>query len=151
MCRNDPSEAKRDIPLADDAEIEGMVAQFEACRWPNVFWSHRCHLAVGAWYLRRMPFDDALIRVRDSIQRYNRNCGSGAGYHETITQLFLRATRDRLNRTVSNGPLKSIVDELATRSRWPMAWVREHYSNELLDSPAAIAEWVEPDLKPLTL
>lgn len=147
MCRKDPSEAKQDIPFSDDAEIEAMVAQFQACRWPNVYWSHRCHLAVGAWYLRNMPYDVALMQVREAIQVYNRICGSGVGYHETLTQLYLRAIRDRLNLAEDGESLVAIVDELA-RTR-TMAWVRDHYSNDLLDSPAATAGWVEPDLKAL--
>lgn len=145
MCRKGPSEEKRDIPFADDAGIAAMIEQFEACRWPFAHWSHRCHLAAAAWYLRRWPDDVALEKVRSGIQLYNRTCGTGEGYHETITRLFLRTVRDRLNRADSNESLVSIVNGLA-RTR-TVAWVREYYSEELLASPEAIASWVEPDLK----
>lgn len=146
MCRKDPAEAKQDLPFANDAAIAAMVAEFEAGRWPFARWSHRCHLAVGAWYLRRMPFADALVTVRDSIQRYNARCGSGMGYHETITQLFLRAIHERL-RDDRDSPLASLVDELA-RTR-TMDWVSEHYSKDRLAMREAIEGWIGPDLKPL--
>lgn len=147
MCQQGPFDAKQDIPFSNDAEIGAMVEQFERCEWPFVHWSHRCHLAAAAWYLRRLPFDVALGKVRDGIQLYNRTCGTGDGYNETITRLYLRAIRDRMNRADGES-LVAIVDELA-RTR-TTDWMREHYSKELLASRAAIDGWVEPDLKPLS-
>lgn len=148
MCQQGPFDAKQDVPFVSESEIASMVEQFEQCRWPFIRWSHRCHLAVAGWYLRDLPYPTALEKVRTGIQRYNKACGTGDGYNETITQLFVRVVNDRLSRTGGES-LIAIVDELA-RSR-TMNWVREHYSGERLASESAITGWVEPDLKPLTL
>lgn len=149
MCQQGPFDVKQDIPFANDGEIGAMVEQFEACRWPFIRWSHRCHLAAGAWYLRHWPYEVALEKVRGGIQLYNRTCGTGDGYNDTITQLFLRTIHERLGASNNGESLVALVDELA-RTR-TMAWVREHYSKERLASRGAIDGWVEPDLKPLTL
>ncbi len=146
MCQQGPFDVRRDEPFADDAAIAAMVVEFEACRWPFVRWTHRCHLAAAAWYLRKFPFDEALVKVRDGIRRYNRACGSGDGYSETVTRLYLKLVRARLDRA-AGASLAAIADELARTH--PMAWVRERYSPELLASRAAIDGWVEPDRAPL--
>jgi hypothetical protein len=149
MCQQNPFDTKEDLPFENDAAIEAMVVEFEACRWPFVRWTHRCHLAAAAWYLRQLPYIAALDKVRDGIQRYNRACGTGDGYNETITQLFLKVVSNRLASRESQAPIGPVVDELA-RTR-TMNWVLDFYSRELLASPAAINGWVEPDRKPLTL
>ncbi len=146
MCQQGPFDVRRDEPFADDAAIAAMVVEFETCRWPFVRWTHRCHLAAAACYLARFPYETALANIRDGIQRYNRACGTGDGYSETITQLYMKLLRARLARAAGE-PLVSIVDEL-TRTH-PMAWVRELYSPELLASRAAIDGWAEPDRRPL--
>jgi hypothetical protein len=146
MCQQGPFDVRRDEPFADDAAVAAMVVEFEACRWPFVRWTHRCHLAAAAWYLQTFPYDEALVKVRDGIQRYNRACGTGDGYSETITQLYLKLLRSRLDRAAGE-PLVSIVDELARTH--PMAWVRQLYSSELLASRAAIDGWAAPDRGPL--
>jgi hypothetical protein len=76
---------KVDYPFHSDAEIADMVRQFEDCSWPFDRWTHRAHLAAGAYYRRHHPFTEALNRIRTSIQRYNKTRGDGTGYHETIT------------------------------------------------------------------
>ena len=149
MCQQGPFDAKQDLPFADEAAIAAMVAEFEACRWPFVRWTHRCHLALAAWYLSRFPYETALAKVREGIQRYNRACGTADGYNETITQVFLKVVVNRLVRLAPNAPLIPVIDELA-RDR-TMAWVHEHYSPALLASRAAIDGWVDPDRKPLVL
>lgn len=132
--------------LATDADVAALVDGFEDCTLPFTNWTHRAHLAVAVSYLKVLPFPAALDRVREHIQVYNRTRGSGEGYHETITTLFMRAVADYLTRHPDASPPAAVADLAAACD---MAWVRQHYSTERLESAVAKAGWVEPDLRAL--
>jgi arginase len=140
---------KLDIPFQTDEEILDLVTQFEACRWPYERWTHRAHLAVAALYLAQYPFADALARIRQNIQAYNRACGDPNGYHETITVVFLRLIHNFLATNPEPRSLTATVAELFARfdTKTPLAY----FSPERLSSPIAKQRWIEPNLKPLPL
>jgi hypothetical protein len=144
-----PRSAKHDLPLQTDEEILDLVAQFEACRWPYERWTHRAHLAVATVYLSRHSFPEALIRMREGIQAYNRACGDPDGYHETITVVFLTLIRNFLAAHSKPHSLAATVADLFAHfdTKSPLTY----YSPERLSSPAAKHGWLEPDLKPLPL
>ncbi len=132
--------------LATDADVAALVAGFEDCTLPYLNWTHRAHLAVAVSYLKHLPFPAALDRVRTRIQVYSRTRGSGMGYHETITTVFMRAAADFVARHPDVGPAAAV----AALAAWcDMAWVRRYYSAERLESAEAKAGWVEPDLRAL--
>jgi len=132
--------------LATDTDVAALVAGFEDCTLPYSNWTHRAHLAVAVSYLKKLPFPAALDRVRTRIQVYNRTRGSGTGYHETITTLFMRAVADYLTRHSDASPPAAVA---ALASACDMAWVRRHYSAERMESAEAKAGWVEPDVRAL--
>ncbi len=116
---------------------------------PKAEWTHEAHLAACAWLM----LDRAeIVPERDLpgiIRRYNLAVGGinddTQGYHETLTQLYVRGVR----RFLEQGPARSLLDtvnallgsELAARD-WPLRF----YSRERLFSVAARRGWVEPDL-----
>jgi hypothetical protein len=138
---------KHDIPFSSDDQILDLVAQFEACRWPYERWTHRAHLAVATVYLTQYTFPDALARIRQNIQAYNRTCGDPDGYHETITVFFLTLASRFLAANRDSTSLAHTVESLVDRfdAKTPL----EYYSADLLSSPAAKKRYIEPDLKPL--
>jgi hypothetical protein len=137
---------KIDIPFTSDAEVEEMVEQFERCVWPYERWTHRCHLAVAFSYLDRLPYAEAVERVRHRIDRYNRTCGDPNGYHETITLLFMRRVAS-YRKGSDRVELASAVEELVRICS--MDWPLSYYSKDRLWSDEAKREWVEPDLREL--
>jgi hypothetical protein len=145
----EPCPAKLDLPFETDEQILDLVAQFEACRWPCERWTHRAHLAVAAFYLTLHSFPEALIRMRQGIQAYNRVCCQPDGYHETITVVFLTLVQNFLATHTEPRPLAATVADLFARfdSKAPLTY----YSPDRLSSAAAKKAWLEPDLKPLTL
>ena len=136
-----------DVPFRDDADICQFVEQFEQCRWPYAQWTHRAHLAIAVYYLRRFPFSEAIARLRQSIQRYNKACGDPDGYHETITILFMRAVDAHIQTRGGNPSMAQIVEQLAPV--YTMQWPLNFYSGERLWSAEARRGWLDPDLKPL--
>jgi hypothetical protein len=138
-------------PFESPDEVVELIREFEACTLPRARWNHRAHLTVALWYATHLDTDDALDAVRRGILRLNEACGvvstPTSGYHETITRFYMRVVRHfveaepeadwavRANRLIARFGEK----ELPLR----------HYSRGRLMSPAARAQWVEPDLVPL--
>lgn len=144
---NTPRRTTVEPALATDADVAALVAAFEACTLPYENWTHRAHLAVAVSYARAFPFAAALDRVRANIQRYNKARGSGTGYHETITVVFLRAVADYVARRPDMGVAAALAELGGVLD---IAWLGRHYSADLLASAEAKAGYVEPDVRPLT-
>jgi hypothetical protein len=136
-----------DAAYASEADVLDMVARFEACTLPYERWTHRAHVAVAVSYLRDLPFDEALDRIRQHIQLYNRACGDPSGYHETITVLFLRRLASALDARPQGEDLAEAVEALA--AAFDMRWPLLYYSKARLWSAEARRKWIEPDLRPL--
>ena len=130
-----------------DDEIRSLVSEFEACSFHPAEFRHHQHLAVVLWYVVNLPFDDARERMKRGIQRLAASYGK-TGYHETITEFWLRMVRGFLlggERTESLAVLANqLIEKYADKNL-----VLDYYSAEVLASPEAKSVWVEPDVKPL--
>jgi hypothetical protein len=129
----------------DDAQF---LQAFEGCTLPFADWHHSAHVRVAYLYLCELPFDEALAKARRNIQRYNAATNTPEelerGYHETITQAWMRLvdfTLAEYGREVSSGEFLKTQEHLGNRKA-----LRFFYSRERLVSLKAKAEFVEPDL-----
>jgi hypothetical protein len=137
---------KVDVPFESDAEVDEFVRLFELCDLPYERWTHRGHLAVAAFYLTRYALSEATDRARAGIRRYNVARGDPAGYHETITVIFMRLVARELTAVGPEGVAR-LVDDLAARCG--VDWLYRYYSPERLWSAEARAGLVPPDIRPL--
>ena len=135
-------------------DVPGLVARFEDLTLPKAEWTHQAHLTVALWYASRLPWEEALAKVRDGILRLNAAHGVPTtltrGYHETITRFYLRVICDYV-----------AMEEEGPEEDWSVRVARllarygdrelplRYYTKELLMSPEARFGWVEPDLRPL--
>lgn len=143
---SDSHRLKIDLTLATDAEITALVGQFEACTLPYENWTHRAHVAVALHYLNEQTPAEALKRLRTHIQQFNNRVGDPAGYHETITCLFVQKVSAYLLKT-AKADLPVAVNELAASC--DLNWMLTFYSKDRLWSSEARSEWLEPDLRKL--
>lgn len=127
---------------------EGMIG----CTLERPEWTHEAHLAACAWLVLERP---DLVAERDLpalIRRYNESVGGvnsdTEGYHETITQVSIRAVRTALARSEGRG-LAERVNALLLAEEGRREWPLQFYSGERLFSKDARLGWVEPDLSPL--
>ena len=132
----------------DDA-IRSVGERFLARALPKEEWTHEAHLSTCAWLILERP-DVALERdLPDLIRRYNESVGgvndATQGYHETITQIYIKAVRDHL-ATTEGGPLHERVNALLRAPEGRRDWPLRTYSKERLFSPVARLGWIEPDL-----
>jgi len=135
------------------AEIEEIVRGFEDRTLPKARWTHAAHLTVAAWYLSRLPREEASRRIREGIPVYNVASGTPntdtGGYHESITVLFIAAVARFLDENRDTADLVVLTNRLLAsplgRSDYPLGF----YTRERLFSVEARRGWVPPDLRPL--
>lgn len=138
--------------MGEIRDVEELVREFESCTLPRERWTHRAHLAVGLWYLSRLPEGEASDRIRTGIQRFNEAKGvrqtRDGGYHETITRFYIWAVARFLAESDRDRPLIELADELYDRCGDRGLPLR-YWSKERLASWEARVGWVDPDLREL--
>lgn len=139
-------------PFTSDAEIGAIGRGVLDRTLPKPAWTHAAHFAAAAWLLECRKDLDASREMPHIIRAYNEATGvantDSGGYHETITQASLRATRVFL-AAHPGLPLFAAVNELLRSPLGQPEWLLEYWSKERLFSVAARRQWVEADLAPL--
>jgi len=132
----------------NELELEAIVRGFESCTTAETDFPHQSHLVVATWYLNNATVPEALPKMRASILHFLEHYGIEGKYNATITlfwiiivERFLRG----LDANVSLLERTNAVVESLNDSRLMF----EYYSKELLWSPEAMREWVDPDRKQL--
>jgi hypothetical protein len=139
--------------FADDAAIVRIGEGLLACTLERADWTHEAHLAACAWLILTRP---DIVPERDLpaiIRRFNESVGGvnsdSEGYHETITQCFIRAVRLFLARTDPALPLVEKVNRLLRSEEGRRDWPLCFYDPKTLFSREARRGWVKPDLMAL--
>ena len=136
--------------VAGDSAIRSLGERMIACTLPRAEWTHEAHLATCAWLILErldiVPERD----LPDLIRRYNESVGGvnsdTEGYHETITQCFIRAVRLFLARTEPALPMVEKVNRLLCSEEGRRDWPLCFYDPKTWFSRQARLGWVEPDL-----
>ena len=123
------------------------LAAFEACTLEE--FHHRDHVKVAYLYLRRHSLDDAISKVRTGLQALAAAWGAPVddlekGYHETMTQAWVRLVHLTLNVCGVAESADAFCDQqpqLMQKTRLEL-----FYSRERLMTWEAKREFVEPDL-----
>ena len=135
-----------------DEAIRRVGEGFLACTLPKPEWTHEAHISTTCWLILERPGIMPERALPDLIRRYNESVGGvnsdTEGYHETITQIFIRTLRRVLTKSEGRGLAERVNAVLLApegRRDWPLRF----YSAELLFSKRARLGWVEPDLAAL--
>jgi hypothetical protein len=131
---------------------DNFLSAFEDCTLPFEQWTHRAHVRIAYLYASRHDLESATDRMRTSIKAYNRATGTpeaiDRGYHETITQAFMRLV---FNANVQTGPHESSDDFCEAHPELLSKRALLHfYSRERIMTWEAKREFIEPDLCPLS-
>lgn len=118
------------------------LAAFEGRAFTRQEWTHEAHVRMAWLYLSRLPFAEAMGRVRAGIQRLNKAIGSPDGYHETVTVAYVRIIASRL---LPHEPYEHFRDRNPDLFDRTSPALLLHYTRERLDSPAARATFLAPD------
>src|SRR5262245_49263936 len=122
------------------------LAAFDACTLPKPLWTHEAHVRLAWICLNRTPYAAARDRVRAGIHKYNESLGNTTGYHDTVTVAFVRIIAAKHTAGESFAAFKRANPDVFSKER-PI--LLKYYSKSRLDSDAARAEFIEPDVVPL--
>lgn len=134
--------------LESAGTLDQFVAEWQQHRLPRAAWTHGAHVAVCAYFAFDRGEEGTLAIMRPGIKSFNESVGgvnsATAGYHETITRLWVTAI-DRHLRDVK--PLTRFDAAVSAVSRFqsPRELLERHYSWDIVNDQRARAEWVEPD------
>lgn len=135
--------------FASDADIRRVGERMLARTLPKAEWTHEAHLATCAWLILERPDIAPERDLPNLIRRYNESVGGvnsdSEGYHETITQISIRAVRAALARSEGGG-LCDRVNALLQADEGRRDWPLRFYTPDHLFSKEARLGWVEPDL-----
>jgi len=133
-----------------DADIRRIGEGLLACTLPKANWTHEAHLAACTWIVRDRPDIVPERELSVIISRYNESVGGvnsdTEGYHETITQVFIKAVRDHLDEVGRSVPLVEAVNALLLSERGRRDWPLRLYSRARLFSIEARREFIAPDI-----
>jgi len=134
----------------DDAAVRHVGEGLVGCALRREEWTHEAHLAATCWLILERPDILPERELPDLIRRFNESVGGvnsdSEGYHETITQCFIRAVRLYLARTDPALPLVEKVNGLLASEEGRREWPNCFYDPKTLFSVEARRAWVEPDL-----
>jgi hypothetical protein len=139
--------------FADDEAVRGVGNGLLACVLSRPEWTHEAHLAACLYLVCERPDLEVERDLPGIIRRFNESVGGvndeTQGYHETITQAYIRGVRAFLATAPARLSLAENVNALLRsdvgRREWPLLF----YSRERLFSVQARLGFVEPDLQPL--
>jgi hypothetical protein len=134
--------------IMTDSEIEALVRAFQDGSLPRAGWTHRAHLTVALWYLRKHPREEAARLVSDGIRRYNGRHGNHDGYHETVTRAWLAVIARFLGEHDRGQSLADLARALLEECG-EKGYLLRYYSQDALMSDEARRVWVPPDLRPI--
>lgn len=128
---------------------EGLLAR----TLPKSEWTHEAHLAACLWLLRERPEIDLPRELPAIISGYNVAVGGRntetEGYHETITQAYIRLVAAFLAGNERGQGIAELVNKLLVSPLGRRDALLTYFSRERLFSVAARKAWVEPDLVPI--
>ncbi|KAL6060413.1 Ubiquitin thiolesterase L3 [Balamuthia mandrillaris] len=132
--------------IKDEREF---IARFEDTSLPwKECWTHTGHLRVAYHYITALKDPLlALQKIREGIQRFNLAHDKPNAYHETLTRFMTAAVMVALTESDPNAASSFDSFNTANSHLSDKNFMLSHYSHDLLFSPLARKEWVEPDLK----
>lgn len=129
--------------------LEQLVAAFCDCTLPKSEWTHEAHLRVGLWHVLQMGEVAAMEALRARIRAYNESVGGKntdrEGYHETITQFYVKVIGEFLRGATAARPAAELAEELI-RDYGDRDLPLRYYSKARLQSTEARLAYLEPDL-----
>jgi hypothetical protein len=138
--------------FADDAAIRRVGTAFLDHSLPAAEWTHEAHIATCAWLHIERPDIDPPRDLPRLISAFNLAKGGvnddSSGYHETITQAYVRGVRSFLD-DLPRGSLSDRINAVLSSPIGTRDWPLRFWSRDILYSVAARRRWVEPDLAPL--
>jgi hypothetical protein len=131
-----------------ETEITDIVRGFETGTLPRNEFSHSSHLIVALYYVRQMPVDEAIDKMRAGLMNHLRLVGvdftKENPYHETLTVFWMRTIAD-FNTSKNGASLLDTANEMV--EIFDKNYPNKFYSREYLFSDEGRRGYIEPDIE----
>lgn len=128
----------------NDSTDETFVQAFLQGSLHPAHFHHRDHVRL-AWYLVRQHGQEAAMRlITTSIHTFASQHGQEAKYHETLTQFWVKIVAHVVKHHPEHASFEAFLATFPHLLDKSLPY--QHWQRETMDSPAARAQWVEPDL-----
>jgi CDP-diacylglycerol--glycerol-3-phosphate 3-phosphatidyltransferase len=128
----------------NDLTDDDFVAAFLSGMLPPTHFHHRDHLRLAWCLIRQAGVEQATGTITGGIRRFATQHGQADKYHETLTQFWVRLVSHLIDVQPEITVFERFLD------RFPQlldkALPSQHWRRETLQSQAARAQWVEPDV-----
>jgi hypothetical protein len=139
--------------FTDDEKVAAIGEGLLAKTLPKAAWTHAGHCTATVFLMVKRPDLDLARDLPGIIRAYNEATGTpntdSGGYHETITQFYIKAIRSFLDRMPRCASLAELCSSLLASRIGAREFPLDYYSRDRLFSVEARRHWLEPDLKPL--
>lgn len=136
--------------FASDAAVRHVGEGLLDRSLPKEAWTHEAHLAACLWLVRERPDFACETELPATIRAFNEAKGGvnddTQGYHETLTQLYVKGVRAFAATLPEGMALAEAVNRLLASEIGRRDWPLRFYTRERLFSVEARRGWVEPDL-----
>lgn len=136
--------------FSTEAEIIEIGEGLLACTLPKPRWTHEAHLAACLYLMLRRTDIRLEAELPAIIRRYNVSVGTQntdtGGYHETITQFYIRLVRAFAAEATPGESLLPLCNRLLADERGRRDYPLRFWSRDVLFSVPARRGWVGPDL-----
>ena len=128
-----------------DDEFRLMLERLEV--GPDEF-DHRAHVRLAYIYLCSGSVEEARISMKQALLSFLGHLGADTSrYHETVTASWILAVRHFMELSVPCASADEFIDRNA--ALLDTGIMLTHYSAEVLFSPEARSDFVEPDVEPI--
>ena len=120
------------------------IAAFEALDIDSARFDHEAHIFMARAYLRELDLLHAIDRYRSTLRQLTVKLGVPDKYHETITWFYMISVALRIHESPDADwiEFRRANEDLFEQNG---AFLKAHYSAELLNSERARAGFVLPD------
>jgi hypothetical protein len=126
---------------------EEFVRAFESCELAGASFHHADHVRITWIYIRVHGAEGATERMLTEIRRFAAHNGSPQKFHFTQTCAWVRLIA---TAQCDSAGVKTFVEFVAAHPELLNAnALARYYSKSVLESPAARAGWIDPDIIPL--
>ncbi|MFN8295439.1 MAG: hypothetical protein U0T69_04550 [Chitinophagales bacterium] len=136
-------------------DITTSIKKFEDESLPKEQWTHEAHLATGLYYVYTYGKEKALEKIRINIKKYNVATGgentATSGYHETITVFWIWVIDAFIQKSLSSLSVQELLIQMLQSEYIAKTLPFQFYTKDYLLSEEARKNFIEPDLKPLSL
>lgn len=126
-----------------EKEILDIVHGFETGTLPRNEFSHASHLVVALHYVRQMPVEDAIDKMRSGLINHLKLVGvdftKENPYHETLTVFWTRTIAD-FNANKNGAPLLEVTNDMV--EVFDKDYPLKFYTREVLFSDEARKNFV---------